>query len=118
MAFITYALPLLPGQAERAAGFGSEMTPEQRQHYEMLNRQANLRRHMEWVQSSPMGDLLIVVFETDTPERVGRPFEDNDYDRWWIARIKSLHGFDPLDPSFEPVVPRQTWDWQNEVSTG
>ena len=118
MAFLAYALPIAPGQAGRAGSFGADMTPEHREHYEHLNRQANVRRHLEWIQSSPMGDLLIVVFESDTPEKLGRPFEDNAYDRWWTARVKAVHGFDPLDPNFEPVMPRLTWDWHDEVSTG
>lgn len=118
MAFIAYALPIVPGQAGRAAGFGTEMTPEQREHYENLNRQANVRHHMEWVQPSPMGDLLIVVFESDTPEKLGRPWADDEYDRWWTARVQALHGFDPTDPTFHPVMPAMTWDWRDEVSTG
>jgi hypothetical protein len=118
MAFIAYALPIVPGQSGRAASFGAEMTPELRERYEELNRHANLRRHLEWIQHSPMGDLLIVLFETDTPDKVGRPFEDNAYDRWWTSRVEALHGFDPTAPDFKPVVPALTWDWHDEVSTG
>ena len=73
---------------------------------------------MEWVQATPMGELLIVVFETDAPEKVGRPFEETSYDRAWIERVKAIHGFDPTDPAFEPVVPRLVWDWKDEVATG
>jgi hypothetical protein len=118
MAYIAYALPIVPGGAERAGNFGAELTPEHHAHYEALNRRAKIRRHMEWVQSTPMGDLLIVVFETDAPETVGRPFEDNAYDRAWISRIKAIHGFDPTDAAFEPVIPKLVWDWTDEVATG
>jgi len=118
MAFIAYALPIEPGQSGRAASFGADMTPELRARYEELNRHANIRRHMEWVQQTPMGELLIVMFESDTPEKIGRPFEDTEYDRWWTARVKAVHGFDPADPDFHPVIPAQTWDWHDEVSTG
>jgi hypothetical protein len=117
MAFIAYALPIVPGQSGRAAGFGEEMTPELREQYETLNRHANIRRHMEWVQPSPMGDLLIVVFESETPEKVGREFQNDAYDEWWTSRVKALHGFDPTDPDFHPVMPTMTWDWHNEMAT-
>src|SRR5207247_8902266 len=55
--------------------------------YEELNRAAGLTRHLEWIQSGPGGDLLIVVFELPAPEKLGFAFEDeDDYDRWWRAR--------------------------------
>jgi hypothetical protein len=120
MAFIAYTLPIVPGQSQRARDFGDELAqhPGFQQHYEELNRHANVRRHMEWVQETPMGDFLVVVFETDTPEKVGRPFTDSDYDDWWTRRVEAVHGFDPAAPEFKPVIPRQTWDWHDEVSTG
>jgi hypothetical protein len=116
--YVAYALPILPGQSEHAARFGADLTPELRQHYELLNRQGNVRRHMEWVQSTPMGDLLIVVFESDTPDRMNRAFEDTPYHRWWRERVKEIHGFDPGDPSIHPALPNLAWDWHDEVSTG
>ena len=118
MAFVAYALPILPGQAGRAGNFGTELTPELRERYEHLNRGANVRRHMEWVQPTPMGDFLVVVFESDTPEKMNRAFEDNAYDRWWRDRVHAVHGFDPGDPNFHPVMPALTFDWHDEVSTG
>jgi hypothetical protein len=118
MAFLAYTLPIVPGQSGRASSFGTDMSPEHREHYEALNRQANIRRHMEWIQSTPMGDFLIVVFESDTPEKIGRPFETNSYDQWWAGRVQAIHGFDPTDPNFKPVNPVLTWDWRDEVSTG
>ena len=118
MAFIAYTLPIVPGQSERAGNFGAELNSAHEAHYEELNRRARIRRHMEWLQATPMGDFLIVVFETDAPEKVARPFEDTSYDRAWIERIKAIHGFDPTDPTFEPVAPRLVWDWTDEVATG
>jgi hypothetical protein len=118
MAFIVYALPIVPGQSDRAGDFAGHLTPQHRAHYEELNRRAKIRRHLEWIESTPMGDLLIVLFETDAPEQVGRPFEDNAYDKAWLERIKTIHGFDPTHPSFEPVIPKLVWDWTDEVATG
>jgi hypothetical protein len=113
MPFIAYALPIVPGQAERAGQFDAELAaePELRAHYEALNRDQNVRRHMEWVQRTPMGDLLVVVFEVDTPERMMRGFEDNAYDRWWRQRVEEVHGFDPGDPDFHPNLPPIAYDW-------
>ncbi|MBM4409123.1 MAG: hypothetical protein FJ038_11145 [Chloroflexi bacterium] len=111
MPYLAYAIPILPGQSERAADFEGELTPELRAHYERLNREQNVRRHMEWVQPTPMGDVLIVVFESDTPERMYRPFEDNPYDNWWRARVRAIHGFDPGAPNIHPAEPRMVFEW-------
>jgi hypothetical protein len=113
-ALIVYALPIAPGQTGRAGSFGAEMTPELREAYEELNRRAGLRRHMEWVQPSPMGDLLLVLMESDTPEKIGRPFVDSPYDRWWTERVRQIHGFDPAAPDFVPAFPTLTWNWADD----
>ena len=114
MPFLAYALPILPGQSERAANFDRELTPELRAHYERLNRAQNVRRHMEWVQPTPAGDVLIVVFESDTPERMNRAFADNAYDTWWRARVRAVHGFDPGAPDVHPVIAPVAFEWTDE----
>ena len=107
---IAYTLPILPGRSESAGDFGSALDRAGlREQYEGLNRQAGLLRHMEWVQSFPSGDVLIVVFEIDAPERLARAFVPGDaYDDWWRARIRENHGFDPADGG---VIPAVTWSW-------
>jgi hypothetical protein len=107
---IAYTLPIVPGRTESASDFGGALDAAGlRERYEELNGQAGLRRHMEWVQSLPTGDVLIVVFETDAPERLARKFEDNDYDNWWRARIRANHG---MDPAAGGVLPASTWSWE------
>ena len=93
------------------------MERELREQSERLNRDQNIRRHMEWVQPSPVGNLLIVVFESGAPERMMRDFGDNAYDNWWRRRVEVLHGFDPGDPTFHPILPALTWNWTDEVAT-
>lgn len=110
MAIIAYALPILPGQTGAAGDFARELDESgHRDRYEELNRRAGLRRHLEWIQSTPSGDLLIVAFETDDPERLGRPFGDDDYDRWWRARVQRIHGFDPATAG---SLPRLSYAWE------
>lgn len=103
---IAYALPILPGQTESAGSFGAELDAAGfRDRYEELNRRADLRRHLEWTESTPAGDLLVVVFETDNPASLGRDFsEEDDYDRWWRARVQRIHGFDPAGGGIAPKL--------------
>jgi len=105
MAIIAYALPIVAGQTESARSFAAELDEAgHRARYEELNRRAGVRRHLEWVQATPTGDQLIVAFEADRPEALGRPFVDDEYDRWWRTRVQRLHGFDPATAGALPVL--------------
>ena len=109
MAVLAFAVPIQPGHTDEVRGLRADL--DRRgfwDRYHELNRLAGLRRHMEWVETTPSGDLLLVLFETDTPEKLGRPFGDDDYDRWWVDRFKRVHGFDPAEPGPPPV---QTFAW-------
>src|SRR4051812_3607724 len=94
MAVLAYALPLVPGAEAEAAGFATDIEAH-RARYEELNRLGTVKRHMEWIQRTPSGSQLIVVFEVDDPMAINREFGDDGYDRWWTERIERLHGFDP-----------------------
>lgn len=96
MAIIAYVLPILAGQTEAAKSFDSDLDASGfRASYEELNRTAHVVQHTEWVSHLPTGDVLVVAFETDTPNNVVRTFQDVPYDNWWRARVKRIHGFDP-----------------------
>jgi hypothetical protein len=111
MAVIAYALPIIPGQTDSARNFSGEVEAAGfREHYEELNRETGVTRHMEWVQSTPMGDLLVVFFETDAPDKLARKFVDDEYDRWWRARVERIHGF---DPAVAGGLPEQVYSWSS-----
>lgn len=99
MAILAFAVPIMPGQADAVRSFESDLDRlGLRNRYEELNRRAGIRQHLEWVQPGPTGDLRLVLFETDTPEKLARPFGNDEYDRWWVSQFKSIHGFDPSTP--------------------
>ena len=109
MAILTFAVPIVAGHANEVSRLGEDLDRlALRARYEELNRRAGLRRHMEWIESTPDGDLLLVLFETDTPEKLGRTFGDDEYDRWWVDRFKRVHGFDPATPG-PPPTPTFAW---------
>ncbi len=110
MAFVAYALPVVPGQRERVKRFAEELEPR-RAAYEELNRRAGLKRHITWLQEGPMGDLLLTVFETDDPEKLSRAFTDSDYDRWWVSYLKEVHGID-LSVMTPPPPPPISFAWE------
>ena len=112
MAFVAYVLPVLPGRSERVLRTAQEFE-EHLVDYKELNRRAALRRHLEFLQRTPQGDLLIVIYESDDPAKLNRVFTDSEYDRWWVARLKDIFGVDAAGPQPPPspdVV--ATWVWE------
>ena len=94
MAWIAYALPVLPGQADRLERWEEELAPHY-DDYVALNERATVKRHYEWLQRSPGGGLRITLFEVDDPAATNRDFEDTPYDDWWRRHVMEVHGFDP-----------------------
>ena len=101
MPWIAYALPVLPGQADRLERWSEELAPHLDDYLE-LNRQGTVKRHYEWLQRSPNGDLRITVFEVEDPNALARRFTDTEYDRFWRQHVRELHGFDPQDVEETP----------------
>ena len=112
MATILYALPIMPGEEARVLAFGERLEAAGfRERYEELSRLAGLTRHLELVQRGPAGSLRLVLFETDTPEKLGRAIGDDPYDRWWRDEMIAAHGFDPAGA--QPPRITAAWDWRS-----
>jgi hypothetical protein len=111
MAILAYALPVVPGREDEAAGFG-EQVKEHQDRYDELNRLTTVKRHMEWTQRGPTGTNLIVVFEVDDLTAINREFGDDAYDRWWTERVERLHGFNPRES--QPEWPVLVYAWTSE----
>lgn len=98
MGTLIYALPVLPGQADRVRRFQEEIEPL-RADYDELNRQASVTRHEMYPQESQQGDLAITIMEADdlTSPALWRTMGETPYDLWWRAWNRDVHGFDPAD---------------------
>lgn len=97
MAWFAATIPIQRGQEARAKEIGAEFA-ERHARYEELNRAAGLKRHLEFIQETPMGAAMITVYEADDLSKLGRVFSDDAYDTWWTDRIKDIHGFDLRGP--------------------
>jgi len=94
MAWFVAALPVVPGKEGRAKRLEEELRAHWKR-YEELNRNAGLKRHMEFLQESPLGTIAITIYEADDLSKLGRAFGDDAYDGWWVARLEDVFGFDP-----------------------
>src|SRR5919106_5024092 len=109
MAVIAFAMPVLPGRSERVAGFGKELEPL-RDEFEQLNRRATISRQLMFLQRTPMGDVIVNVWEIDDPAKVDREFTDSAYDRWFVDFSKDVVGLDPRGPS-DLELPELIFSW-------
>jgi hypothetical protein len=73
-----------------------ELNGPRRAEFEASRRDAGVRERT-FLQSTPMGDLVIVTIEGDDP---GASFgkvmgAKNEFTTWFNGRAKEIHGFDP-----------------------
>ena len=94
MPWFAAALPVQRGKEDEARKRGEGFRKFAAE-YARLNAQAQLRRHMEFLQESPYGSTMIVLYEFDGDgSKLGRAFTDSEYDRWWLKHIQDVHGID------------------------
>lgn len=106
--WLAAALPVLPGQTERAAGFARECEARM-QEFERFNERAGLTRYEHHLVRTPQGDIVVVVMEADDLSQLGRQFTDSEYDQWWLGYLRDVHGID--DPAKAPI-PEPVFVWK------
>ena len=91
MAAVAFALPILPGQedlvrsiAEMVSGSG-----ELREGYEQSRKMLGINEEKVWLQRTPIGNSIIVYWETEDPQRTLREIADSQ---------------DEIDKRFKQVV--------------
>ena len=113
MPAIGFAAPILPGKTETDRGNMQSFGPGGAQHdaYVAARRRAGLTREATWLQSTPMGDLAIVLIEADDIESAMKTLATSDepFDVQFRAQIQDVHGID-LAAGFPP--PEQVLDFQ------
>jgi hypothetical protein len=90
------AFPILPGKTGEWQTWMTELNGPRHQEF-VESRQRVGVHERTFLQSTPMGDLVIVTLEGDDP---GRSFAqlmstDDAFTRWFIEKGKSIHGIDP-----------------------
>ena len=104
MPWFAAALPVIPGKEDdarkRGEGFRKHLAE-----YVRLNEGAALKRHLEFLQESPMGAMTITLYEFEGDgSKLGRAFTGSEYDTWWLAHVKAVHGWDLAQPFTPPKL--------------
>lgn len=112
--FSVFAMPLLPGQADTVRRMREEALGVRRSEYEESRRRLGITEERAWIQSTPMGDMVLVYLETEDPQRALRGMAESQepFDVWFRQYIQDAHGVDitrgqapPPEPAFEWQAP-------------
>ena len=93
------AFPILPGKTAEWHTWMEELNGSRREEFVESRRRAGVHERT-FLQSTPMGDLVIVTLEGDDPgEAFGQMMSTTDaFMTWFIERAKEIHGVDLTMP--------------------
>jgi hypothetical protein len=79
MAAFAFALPVLPGQEEVVRRMGEAVSGpgETREEYKESRKRLGISEEKVWVQRTPIGQAIIVYWETEDPQRTLREIADS-----------------------------------------
>jgi hypothetical protein len=94
MPMMAVAFPILPGKTPAWRSFMEELNGPRRAEFVESRRQAGVHERT-FLQTTPMGDLVIVTLEGDDPGLGKMMSADDAFTRWFIELGKEIHGLDP-----------------------
>ena len=72
MAAFAFTLPILPGQEEVVRRIGDAVSGELQEEYDESRRRLGISEEKIWVQRTPIGQALVVYWDTEDPQRTLR----------------------------------------------
>jgi hypothetical protein len=89
------AFPILPGKTDEWRAFMEELKGPRREEFDESRRRAGVRERA-FLQSTPMGDLVIVTLEgDDAGEAFGKMMSSADaFTTWFAEQTREIHGVD------------------------
>jgi hypothetical protein len=113
MQAISFAAPLLPGKtdADREA-LASCAQGDRRAEHEASRKRAGITRESVWIQSTPDGDVAVVLMESPDIQAAmgGLATSEEPFDKWFREHILEVHGMDLAADDFTP--PEQVLDFR------
>ena len=99
MAQLAIALPCLPGGADKLRQLGKVCAGERKAEFEDFHRRLGLDAESWYLQSTPGGELCLVVLEGDPAGAMGKlAASDHAFDVWFREQVKGVHGVDFAEP--------------------
>jgi hypothetical protein len=115
MAVVAFALPILPGQEEvvRRMGEAVSGSEELREGYEESRARLGISEEKVWIQRTPIGQSMIVYWETEDPQRTLREMvnSQDEFDEEFRQMIENAAP--AVDFSKEnPLSTELLFEWQ------
>ena len=112
MTSVCLALPILPGQGDAYRQFAAELTGPRLAEMEDAQRRFATSRELWFHQQTPDGDLALLYFECEDPEKVfvGLATSDGAFEVWFRDQVKRITGVDLAEPPSGPL-PATVLDW-------
>jgi len=111
-----FAMPLLPGKIEAWKKYIQEIKTQRLNKFNASHEKCGLSQEQVWLQNTPMGDFVVVHWETDNPRTVFEHFmkSDEPYDKWFREKIlMECHGLKPGGSI--PPINEQILDYRSAV---
>lgn len=110
MATMAVAFPVLPGQAEAGRRFAQEALSRRQELAESFRR-IGVSREEWYLQSTPQGELVIVVLEAADPRRAFQDWaaSSDPFDRWFKQQAQAVSGIDFNQPLAD--LPERIFAW-------
>ena len=95
MPLMAFVFPILPGKTAEWRSWMGELNGPRREEFDASRRAAGVHERT-FLQSTPMGDLVIVTAEGDDPGRAfAKIMSGTDaFSTWFAGRAKEIHGID------------------------
>jgi hypothetical protein len=99
MPLMAVAFPIAPGKTDEWHKFMEELNGSRHQEFADSRQRAGVHERT-FLQSTPMGDLVIVTLEGDDPARsFGQMASATDpFTTWFLEQVKAVHGVDLTVP--------------------
>jgi hypothetical protein len=115
MAAFAFALPILPGQEEAVKRIGEAVSGSEtlREAYAESRKKLGISKEKVWVQRIPIGQALIVYWETEDPQRTLREMANSqeEFDKEFRQLVETAAPALDLTQEY-PLSIEQLFTWQ------
>jgi hypothetical protein len=105
MQSLAIAVPILPGMTEEVRKMYTVIDQERRKEFEESERKSGITKERDFLQVSPMGDVIILYLESDDMNKAFQTFatSKDSFDLWIKEQIRRTTGFDFDAPPSGPL---------------
>jgi hypothetical protein len=102
---VAMAMPVLPGKTEAARKIFLTVKNEKWEDYDHSQRKSGISRERDFLQSTPMGDMIIIYLESSDLNKAFSEFgaSTDPFDVWMKEELKNVSGIDFSQPMSGPM---------------